>query len=200
MENNKQNLKAKRKAMMVILICIMLIVTAIGTLARYTTSVRGVGSGSVAKWQFYVNGKHITTSNSGGTFELDLFQTIKDQDGNTETNVAANKIAPGTQGEFNIEVQNASDVDASYSINFSINNPSGIPVKFSTDKITWKDTIQDLNVQKTISKSSGREDMTVYWKWDFSGSDDVDTSLGIKAQGTAPSLSVTCDLVISQED
>lgn len=42
--------------------------------------------------------------------------------------------------------------------------------------------------------------MTVYWKWDFSGSDDVDTSLGIKAQGTAPSLSVTCDLVISQED
>ena len=64
--------------MMVILICIMLIVTAIGTLARYTTSVRGVGSGSVAKWQFYVNGKNITTSNSGGTFELDLFQTIKD--------------------------------------------------------------------------------------------------------------------------
>ena len=49
-------------------------------------------------------------------FTFDLCKTIKDTDGGTEADVTTQKIAPGTKGSFSIEVTNASDVNAEYSL------------------------------------------------------------------------------------
>ena len=62
----------------------------------------------------------------GNYFTFDLFNTVKDSDGNAETEIKTTDgtiIAPGTSGSFEINFENKSEVSASahlYSLNLHI--------------------------------------------------------------------------------
>ena len=136
---------------------------------------------------------------------------VKDTDGNDETDVSANRIAPGTQGSFDVELENASEVTAKYTVTFESQNASNIPVEFSVDGgTTWKTDIEELTLTDVLeagAKTSTTESPKISWRWIFErGTEDSektinnenDTALGTAK--TAPTVTVTAHLVAEQVD
>ena len=114
----KDNRLAKLGVFALLITLIALILVA-NTYAKYTTAKDFESSATVAKWSIKLNGKDII-QNEEVTF--DLFKTIKDTDNSIETDVTSGKIAPGTQGSFDIKVRNDSEVTAEYEISFTGSN------------------------------------------------------------------------------
>ena len=118
MENNTQNRIAKI-AIVVLSIALVVAIAVAGVLAKYTATASGTSTATVASWSIKVGNTEIATA-SPASITFDLFSTIKEEDTTTdENNVTANKIAPGTGGAFVVEVQNDSEVDAKYDIDFA---------------------------------------------------------------------------------
>ena len=205
--NNK-----KRSSMMVRLVAALAVTMMFtmclvgGTFAKYTSSATGNDNANVAKWDIRVNGSEIATSD---TFTFDLFQTITDSDlTSAETDIApadGSIIAPGTSGKFSIAIQNLSEVNATYAIDYTVtSNVSSIPVEFSTNGTDWKTDINDLDVTNVPIGLGTDKTVTVYWKWDFStgdAADAYDTLLGTMAAGeTVPVIYVSAKVTATQVD
>lgn len=167
----------------VLVVALTLVSTCLlgGTMAKYVTDVTGTGSATVAKWSFKATNGTDTTAN------VDLASTAYG-------NVAEKKIAPGTEGSFDIEIDaSGSEVAVDYTIAFSNlqNKPDNL--KFYADK-EGKTEILDLGNYKglngtiTLDKVNTKVTKTVYWKWPYeTGSGDaikaadvVDTTAGAK--------------------
>lgn len=203
----KKNNKLGKFAVFVLLITIIAVILVANTYAKYITSKDLEAVATVAKWSIKLGGKDITTQNEAVTF--DLFTTVKDTDGSDETDVSANRIAPGTQGSFDVELENASEVTAKYTVTFESQNTSNIPVEFSVDGgKTWKTDIKELTLTDVLeagAKTSTTESPKISWRWVFErGTEDsektinngFDTDLGISE--TAPTVTVTAHLVAEQ--
>lgn len=202
----KKNNKLGKFAVFVLLITIIAVILVANTYAKYITSKDLEAVATVAKWSIKLGGKDIT-QNEAVTF--DLFTTVKDTDGSDETDVSANRIAPGTQGSFDVELENASEVTAKYTVTFESQNTSNIPVEFSVDggKI-WKTDIKELTLTDVLeagAKTSTTESPKISWRWVLErGTEDsektinngFDTDLGIVE--TAPTVTVTAHLVAEQ--
>lgn len=205
-EANKSASKKKRKVIAVALCLAMAATCAVGgAVAKYTTSVSGSDTANVAKWHFEVNDVNMTPVGNDAEMTFDLFNTIMDTDGQSpESDVKTNLIAPGTSGSFDVKIENLSEVNAVYDLDFSVKNESGIPIQFSTDGgKTWKtySQLDELDVhQKAIAMETGAETVKVQWKWAFNGDDSTDTTLGIAAQTAAPSVEVSCAATFTQTD
>mgnify|MGYP000482400440 CR=1 FL=1 len=102
----------------VLLITILALILVSGTYAKYTSSVSGSDSATVAKWSIKVNGTEIAVANPNVTFKL--FETINDTNGGVESDVTSGLIAPGTSGAFSVKIKNESEVTAKYSIGFTV--------------------------------------------------------------------------------
>ncbi len=204
----KKNNKLGKFAVFVLLITIIAVILVANTYAKYITSKDLEAVATVAKWSIKLGGKDIT-QNEAVTF--DLFTTVKDTDGSDETDVSANRIAPGTQGSFDVELENASEVTAKYTVTFESQNTSNIPVEFSVDGgKTWKTDIKELTLTDVLeagAKTSTTESPKISWRWVFErGTEDsektinngFDTDLGILE--TAPTVTVTAHLVAEQVD
>lgn len=202
----KKNNKLGKFAVFVLLITIIAVILVANTYAKYITSKDLEAVATVAKWSIKLGGKDIT-QNEAVTF--DLFTTVKDTDGSDETDVSANRIAPGTQGSFDVELENASEVTAKYTVTFESQNTSNIPVEFSVDGgKTWKTDIKELTLTDVLeagAKTSTTESPKISWRWVFErGTEDsektinngFDTDLGILE--TAPTVTVTAHLVAEQ--
>lgn len=187
-----------------------------GTYAKYTSEFAGTDSARVAQWAFDINGEEADFEEK--TFTFDLFKTVGDsdawnisgeydQDEDVMVGEGENIIAPGTSGRFEIVVTNNSEVNATVESKYVVNNPSNIPVEFSTDGVNW---YSDVNlamdtVNPKVNMNGGEETITVYWIWNFNGTatdnyvqtDESDTDLGI--DGTAE-ISVDVTLIATQID
>lgn len=190
-----------------------------GTYAKYTSQADKTDSARVAKWDVKVNGKRLTQTEK--TFTFNLFETIKDTDGTLEGDVLKvtneNIIAPGTQGSFDIVLNNNSEVTAKYAINYTVTK-SNIPVEFSVDNgTTWTADLANVVADDTdtrLDMTTGTKTITVMWRWAFDGANSVnyndtqstnavqtdgtDTDLGLA--DTAAVLTVKADVTISQVD
>ena len=195
----------------VLLVAVLLSTCAIsGTFAKYTSTASGSATATVAKWSFKWNGgteQEIAVSGTAPTLTFNLFSTINDT-GNTadETDVADNKIAPGTAGSFTFTVSNTSEVTAKYTISLSEVNTNEVPLQYSVDGTTWYDSITEVvmtalqNQQLAIGNNASH---TVHWKWGFEGghtgqTDASDTALGV--MGTAPTVTITASITAEQVD
>ena len=172
-----------------------------GTWAKYTsTKALTSDTATVAKWDIKVEGLSMVTENP--TIDFDLFTTIVDTiDGNTDADVAKGKIAPGTKGLFVLDVENDSEVNATFAIAFTATNASVVPLQFSTDGTTWEDNIAYIDVAATAIDMGATQTITVYWQWVFTtgaSGDTADTNLGTMA--TAPTVQVTATITAEQVD
>lgn len=183
-----------------------------GTFAKYTSSATGSDIATVAKWSFKVNGTEIAVS-PAAEISFGLFDTIKDTAGAEESDVKTNLIAPGTSGSFELKVENTSEVTAKYTIALAETNDSGIPLQYSVDGNNWVDSVAELSMtgltEKQLDKETGTATHTVYWRWVFEGTTDgahanqtdaTDTTLGIAAQTTAPTVTITATVTATQVD
>lgn len=187
------------------------------TWAKYTSTATGEDSARVAKWEWKYDGSTsdeqvITVANH--TF--DLFNTINDTDGNSETDVKQDGtnvavIAPGTQGSFEFTLQNTSEVTGCYGLDYTITNTNNIPLLFSVDGgYTWTTELADVAAsnETQLAVGSAAKSFEIMWKWvfdeeatnapnDFQNNDTNDTILG---NGGSAKITVKLVITMTQVD
>lgn len=203
-------MKKKLSILAVLLLAVVTTAYSVsGTYAKYTSTFETSSTARVAKWAIKFGADETTSST---TFTFNLFDTIKDTDGNDEADVKdggtlENIIAPGTQGSFNIQLYNASEVNAEYTLDLTLTNNDNIPVEFSKDGTKWETDITKLNITNDdpaeISMGKESEVVTIQWRWPYSDSavtgkdDEKDTDLGEAGLAT---LQVDAKITATQVD
>lgn len=185
----------------VLLVTVLAIILVSGTYAKYTTSATGTDTAKVALWSIKINDKDIAKAETK-ELTVDLFSTITNTDGTDEKNVSAidgSLIAPGTMGSFNlVSIENASEVNATYSVTYTLTGAEGIPLQFTTTKDnedSWSNSLPSVNVTNADLKAGAKADGTkVYWRWAFDGNDETDTNLGT----TTPTVTLKASVSVEQ--
>ena len=196
-----------------LLVAVLLTTCAIsGTFAKYVSDVAASDSARVAKWSIKVEGEEI-----GAEEPTIIFNLFDYTDANVDVNGKddnAQVIAPGTTGSFKIDIVNESEVNAKYTIKFEETNNGNIPLQYSVDGTTWKDSINELAMEQltdqAIAMNNGTDARTIYWKWVFDnttgtvhdGQTDVtDTALGHDAAyGNAATVTIKATITVTQVD
>lgn len=187
----KKNYNSIKIFAILLFFAMLALVFIVGTYAKYTTELVGSDVTTVAKWAWQINDSDVSKSDT--EFAFNLFDTIKDtKDGNEETDVKTAKIAPGTKGEFQIKVENLSEVNANY--NLTLNETKGQDVSdakieysiIGTDEATdWTTSLNTFNLTNTLLEmETGSKTLTIYWRWAYSPSvaqDNFDTTVGFAA-------------------
>lgn len=151
----------KKKIVLIIAILSCILLSFIGgqSFSKYVSEVRGDGIAEVATWSFKVNGQkeEVQTIQLGSTC-------------NNET-LVNNKIAPGTNGSFNIIVDGTgSEVGIDYNIKFENESTKPTNLKFIYDGKEYT-SIAKLENDLSGTIYANDEDKTrtliVNWKWDY---------------------------------
>ena len=196
----KKNYNSIKIFAILLLLVMLVLMLIVGTYAKYTTKVEGSGSSVVSKWAWQIN--DVDVSKNDTEFRFNLFDTIKDTDGNAETDVKTTKIAPGTKGEFEIKVENLSEVNAYYNLTLKETkgqDVSSAKIEYSiigTDEATdWTTAINTFNLTNTLlDMETGSKTTTIYWRWAYSPSvaqDNIDTTVGFAAANSASDVDKT---------
>lgn len=191
-----------RTLSLVALILVLVILLLANTYARYTSTQTNSDTARVAKWSFEVNDTDLTSTTN--TFTFNLFNTINDTTGGAETDISNTTgaiIAPGTQGSFDIVLENLSEVTADYAIDYTVTNSNNIPVEFSTktgsgEQSDWSADLADVVASEStkLDALNGTTTITVYWKWAIDASTvyaENKTNVTDTALGTAGTATIT---------
>lgn len=201
-----KNNKTVKFMALVLFVTILAIILVSGTYAKYTTSATGSDTATVAKWSIKLGDEDIAKSTEK-IFTIDLFSTITNTDGSEEKNVKKTDgtlIAPGTMGSFTLaSLKNESEVNAKYSVTYTLSNESGVPLEFTTnkdDESSWKSDFTAVNVSnEALATDATATTATVYWRWAFTkdtARDTSDTTLGT----TTPTVTLTAKIDVEQAD
>ena len=167
----------------VIILLALLLITAIAfsmyAYAKYKTTLTGNGTAQVAKWSFKVNGQTQTIP------DIDLATTMK-----KVNNVAENKLAPGTEGSFDLNLDaTGSEVAIDYNIKLVVTEkPTNL--RFYTDssytkEIASTDGVMNVSGVMSLEEIKTIQTKTIYWKWayqtgtatnDIVANDKIDTA------------------------
>ena len=181
-----------------------------GTYAKYTTTANVTGTATVAKWAVAMKAND-TTIEDGDTF--DLSATILDTDNDAaETDVVTGLIAPGTYGEFSVEIDSTgTQVSYGYTVKFTVENaPTNI--KFYSDNTYATEITADGDgkytaVSDTVTVADAAtavNTVPIYWKWVYETADDqssvtagdiADTTNGIAGASMNVNLTLTATQV-----
>jgi hypothetical protein len=197
MEKNK---KRKNLTVYIFLIVVIALIAVSGSYARYTKTLSGSDEAFVAKFDVTANDVSET---------IDLFDFID------ETAVKDGVIAPGTRGSFTTTLQNNSEVTAAYTVSATETQTTDIPIVYSlNEEGPYVPAEQLASVATGILDFPGStkanpvttKTIAIYWKWEYSGNDQVDTALGEAAttadenQTERPSAKVTLNITFTQVD
>jgi len=194
-------------AAILFLIAVVALISISGTYAKYTSSIQGSDSVVVAKWDIEIAGNKLGTTQASFT-AFNLFDTVVDtNDDQTETDVAAERIAPGTKGEFSFEIKNNSEVTAEYTIDYTTEKTAEVPIEFSIDGTNWTTELADITTATNLPMGES-DTVTIMWRWAFTGdasenftasqTDVTDTTLGIAT--TVPQVTLTATINVEQVD
>ena len=151
----------KKKIISIVAIIIAIILSFIGgqTFSKYVTEVRGDGTAQIATWDFKVNGQkeEVQTISLGSTYD--------------SSTLVNGKIAPGTEGNFQIIVDaTGSDVGIDYKIKFSDETTKPTNLKFYYQEVEYN-SILELGdaLSGTINANDENKSKTfdIKWKWNY---------------------------------
>lgn len=185
-------MKLKIKIILFLMFLSLLISNVSSTYSRYVSQANGNITTDFAKWQIFVDNTNITENyDTSLTFTPNI---------DTNENVASGKVAPGSTGYFDIEI-NAENVDVSFTYNITLDSSSSdVPdLKVTKYAILSEDDITNNNIITTDYNGINIEDnvihnnsedlkkfvVRVFFMWDDTESstmsDTEDTSVGTKA-------------------
>ena len=159
-----KNTKDKKQLFVIILLLVVLVTASclgMYAWARYQTITNGSAQGQVAKWSFKVNGEETKFST------INLAETLNFQ------NVAEGRIAPGTNGAFDLVIDaSGTEVSLDYFITIDASErPTNMkfykdsakqqPLTINSDeKLVFDGEILLENINTPVTK-------TIYWDWPY---------------------------------
>lgn len=181
---------------LVMFMALFAIVMVSGTYAKYSSSASGTDAATVAKWDIKAGkaGQEVSITGSDATVGFELFDTILDTNGEAETDVLAGRIAPGTQGAFELSIKNDSEVDAEYTVDFTVSGAE-VPLEFRVNNGAWTSSLSSISAVRLAKNASTTA--KVEWRWVFDGNDVTDTALGT---ADSKNVQVKATLAVSQVD
>ena len=184
----------KKKAVIIIAILVAIILSFVGgqTYSKYVTEVRGDGTAQIATWDFKVNGQkeEVQTISLGSTYD--------------SSTLVNGKIAPGTEGNFQIKVDaTGSDVGIDYKIKFSNETTKPANLKFYYQEVEYN-SILELGeaLSGTINADDENKSKTfdIKWKWNYeTGSNPTEVAFNdkIDTQNAQEITNYEFDVIVS---
>ncbi len=184
----------KKKTIAIIAILVAIILSFVGgqTYSKYVTEVRGDGTAQIATWDFKVNGQkeEVQTISLGSTYD--------------SSTLVNGKIAPGTEGNFQIKVDaTGSDVGIDYKIKFSDETTKPTNLKFYYQEVEY-DSILELGdaLSGTINADDENKSKTfdIKWKWNYetgSNPTEVASNDKIDTQNAQEITNYEFDVIVS---
>ena len=155
-------LLGKRRKIVLLVIAIISIIFSFlsgQTFARYMSKIMGKGTADIASWSFKVNEND------------EKLQTISLKSTMNNSSLLYNKIAPGTQGEFNIKLDATGlDVGINYVIKFENESQKPTNLKFTYDGKTYNSLTnlqQDLTGIINANDENKVKTLTIGWNWKY---------------------------------
>ena len=187
----------KKKLSLFLLLFVIAIagVFVVGTYAKYTSEISKSGSAQVAAWNF-------ATDNAGTELTFGIPTTA---DANT---LVDNRLAPGTEGSFTINVKNTSEVGADVTLALQSITSKPTNLKFYktrtgsagsyeySNELTPGDATNGVISGKLAAGTTTDTPVTFYWVWAYetTNGDGDDTTDG----QTHANLSVTVKVTGTQ--
>lgn len=168
----------KRKIILVSSILVLILISFfIGqAYAKYFTKLKGEGAAEIASWDFKVNGQKEQVE------KINLNSTMNNE------SLIGNKIAPGTEGSFNIVIDaTGTDVGINYNIDFSEETNKPTNLKFTYDEKEYtsiEELTEDLSGVINANDENKERTLNIKWKWDYetgetpeeiASNDEIDT-------------------------
>ena len=160
-------------------------------LAKYQSQIKGKGVADVATWSFNVNGNNSS------------IQTIAINKNYDESSLTNGKIAPGTEGSFDIIIDaSGSEVGVDYKVDFLNENNKPTNLKFKYENKEYS-SLQELQSKLVGTINANDETKTknikINWIWEYETgrskqipeNDRIDTEEGVK------NLDYTFDVVVT---
>lgn len=154
-------LKKSKKVVLLVIAIIAILLSFIGgqAYAKYMSKVTGQGTADIASWRFKVNENE------------EKLQTISLKSTINNSTLANNKIAPGTEGAFQIKIDaSGSEVGINYVIKFENESQKPTNLKFTYDGKTYNsltDLQQDLIGIINANDENKIKMLTVGWNWRY---------------------------------
>lgn len=185
-----------KKIVLIIIALIAIVLSFIGgqAYAKYISKITGKGGADIASWSFKVNDNN------------EKMQTISLKSTINNSTLINNKIAPGTEGKFQIKLDaKDSEVGINYVIKFENETEKPRNLKFIYNSNTYNN-LSDLQKDLTGSFNANGKDeekikiLEIMWKWEFEtgtteqeikSNDEIDTSNAEKIRD------YTFDIVVS---
>lgn len=156
----------KKKILVIVAVLSAIIVSFMGgqSFSKYVSQVKGQAQMEVARWSFLVNGEEESIQN------MQLGSTCDDE------TLLDNKIAPGTQGNFNIEIDaTGSEVGIQYHVTFEEKTQKPRNLIFIYNKSTYAN-LQDLEVALEgvidANDETKKISIPIQWKWEYETGND----------------------------
>lgn len=171
-------MKKSKKIVLVVIALMAILMSFVGgqVYAKYMSKVEGHGTADVANWSFKVNDKDEQLQ------AISLNSTINNN------MLAGNKIAPGTQGSFQIKLDaTGAEVGIDYIVRFEneSNKPTNLKFKYENKEYNSLQELQkDLTGTINANDSDKIKIITIDWKWPYetgtteeqiSANDKIDT-------------------------
>lgn len=182
------------------------------TYSRYVADTTGNIDVLFAKWQILINETDITNSSSS---TISFTPTIEEDE-----NVSSNKIAPGSKGYFDIDIDPTNvAVSFSYSINLAIQNENMPDIKVTGYSFVPEDYVEgnhldiieleENEINDTLTFNKETEEfkfnaftIRVYFEW-YEGEnelmdDEADSNVGFLAASENTTLAMSANISFEQ--
>ena len=200
-KNDKKKTTTQTNTKPIVVVLALLLVTAIAfsmyAYAKYKTTLTGNGTATVAKWSFKVNGQTQTIP------DIDLATTMK-----KVNNVAENKLAPGTEGSFDLNLDaTGSEVAIDYNIKLAVTEkPTNL--RFYTDssytkEIASTDGVMNVSGVMSLEEVKTIQTKTIYWKWAYQTGDTDEAKKAndkIDTDDSKKSVTMTITVTVTQRN
>lgn len=184
-----------RKKTIIALICISLIILSFfggRSFSKYVSKYTGNGVGEIATWSFKVNGDN-----------TEQIQTINLASTSDNGTLVDYKIAPGTSGSFNIEIDGTgSDVGIDYSVEFEgeTETPNNFKYVYNGQKYNHLYEIQNsLNGRIYTDDNNKVRTITIGWIWEYEtgdSSEEITSNDQIDTQNSKDISSFSVDIKV----
>ena len=199
MNNQTTKVKSKNKGAVVVLALalIVAIILSMYAYSKYTSTLTGNGTSTVAKWSFKVNEQTQTIP------DINLGETM-----DAHSNVVDKKLAPGTSGHFDLILDGSgSEVAIDYNIKLAITQkPTNL--KFYLDD-KYQTPISETDGTLNIAGSIALEDVntpltkTIYWQWPYETgktSNEIDKNDETDTKDSGKNVTMTITVTGTQRD